>query len=728
MNQEKRDRLWFAAAFLLPFSCLCSYFIIHRIAPFGDGTFLIFDMNYQYADFFAYFGSVLRGENDLCYCLSRGLGGDFFTLWAYYLANPLDLIPALSPDKLIPAAISLEMMLLFGLTGLSCFYVLSRFVPDGARLTLLFFSAAYALSGWMLVNAENFQFLPATAALPMTVSAIDRLKRGNRILPAIIWLVLSMLLNFYMGYMVWIFAMLWMLLPDEHPHSLRNFSVFGIAALICLPYLIPLIRTLALSIKTPDESWYLPRIGFPIVSLLRNFLPGQFRIRQILDDGIPAVYCGLISILCSIFYFFRSSNRLQKIHRMILLLILLISLIFRPLAMVWQGFSQPHWWPYRFSFLLIFMIILTAAESGLRLHPLLLILSLTGLCFNMEQTFSIKLTNAVSWDNYRNTVAEKRERIDTLKAEDPTLYRIEDIEPRSDNDAMHFSSPGITSFESLTRASSFDFLEKMGFPTDRYTVSYGHGNTGFANKLLGVRYIFHGTETIRNDTISGLAFWADDLEAKLPDSGDPLNFQNALAIQLGVKEPLLRKILPDEQEEENLSCVEEFCWRLSPDVPAYVWLTFSTERDSFLYVHAEPGAQIGNMVVRTEIHEFQPDSSEYFLPLGSVKAGERMTVEIEVCDPLAALSKLTFIAEDHDALLDLGERLFEGLTITKIRSSELRISFPSFDMARMLIVTIPYDSGWHARTESGSLQVSPYLDTFLGIRVPAGITEIVLVR
>ena len=728
MNPARRNRIWYTAAFLLPLGCICGYFIIHGIAPFGNGTFLIFDMNHQYADFFAYYGSVLRGENDLRYCLSRCLGGDIYPLWAYYLANPLSLIPALSPDELIPAAISLEMTLLFGLAGLSCFYTLCHFVPDGDRLTLLFYSLAYSLSGWMLVNAENFQFLPAAAALPMTVSSMDRLKRENRILPAFIWLVLPVLLNFYMGYMVWGFALLWMLLPDEHSRRPRFFLAFVIAAVICIPFLSPVVRTLAVSIKSSVGGWYLPWINFPLSGLLLNFLPGQFKLRQIMDDGLPAVYCGLITLLCSLLYFLRAPIRKQKNHRLILLLIIFLSLIFRPLSLVWQGFSQPHWWPYRFSFLLIFLLVLTAAESRIRLHPVLLILCLAGLAFNMDRTFSVKLKDAVPWDSYRSKVIEKRDQIHTLLSEDPSLYRIEDLSPRSDNDAMHFAVPGITSFESLTNASSFRFLEWMGFPADRYTVSYGHGNTDFANALLGVRYNLNGSEIMQKDVKSGLAFWAEDMDPVLPDPENPLSFQNALARQLGAQDPPLREILPDEWKEENLSCSDEFCWKLSSEEPAFLRLTFSTEQESKLYVHADAGAQIGNMVLRTETKEIQPDLSEYFLPLGSIKGGQSMTVEIEIRDPLAAIYELTFIAEDQDVVYDLGRSLFGGLNVTKVRSSVLLAEFSPSVYSRALVFTIPYDPGWSARTGDVPLNISSYLDSFLAVDIPAGCGEMVLLR
>ena len=146
MKRLSSSKICYLLAFLMPVICLAGYFFIHEITPFGDNTFLIHDMNAQYVDHFSYMKSVYRGENNLKYSFSRGLGGDFPSFAAYYLINPLNLIPILLPDPYIPIGISLEMFLLFGLCGLSCFHCLNNIQKDQSKTLLLFLSLAYSLA------------------------------------------------------------------------------------------------------------------------------------------------------------------------------------------------------------------------------------------------------------------------------------------------------------------------------------------------------------------------------------------------------------------------------------------------------------------------------------------------------------------------------------------------------------------------------------------------------
>ena len=196
MKQRPSGSFWIVLSFLCPVLGLLLFFSLHKITPFGNNSFLIHDMNYQYVDFYAYLKTVLQGENDIHYSLSRGLGGDFYSFFAYYLASPLNLIPVLLPDRLMPLGISLEMLVYFGLAGSVCFYALKHFVRENDSLTLIFFSTVYSLSGWFLLNAENFQFLSGAVIFPLVVMELDLLKKGGKKIRLVILLTLSVFLNF----------------------------------------------------------------------------------------------------------------------------------------------------------------------------------------------------------------------------------------------------------------------------------------------------------------------------------------------------------------------------------------------------------------------------------------------------------------------------------------------------------------------------------------------------
>jgi len=54
------------------------------VVPFGDKTWLSFDMKRQYVDFYAYYRTVLNGDNNVFYSFSTALGSGTIGFFVYY--------------------------------------------------------------------------------------------------------------------------------------------------------------------------------------------------------------------------------------------------------------------------------------------------------------------------------------------------------------------------------------------------------------------------------------------------------------------------------------------------------------------------------------------------------------------------------------------------------------------------------------------------------------------
>ena len=727
MNYSKIRRFFPLVSFLLPVLCLCSYFMWKGIAPFGNNTFLIHDMNAQYIDYFAYFRTVLLGENDFRYSLSRCLGGPFPAFFFYYLICPFNFIPLLFPDVLMPVGVTLEMLLIFGFAGLSCFCCLRKIVPDISLKFLLYLSTAYSVSAWMLLNAENFQFTQEAIILPVLICSLDRLKKQNKLLASVLLLAFALILNFYIGAMIWLFSALWLFIPDNDRFNWRYIVVFLFALALSSPVWITVLSQMGSTIKQTDPLWYEPGFNFSLIDLFKKFLPGQFDVEQFQDAGLPAVYCGLLTLFGAAVFFFCGEYSQRKQHHLIMLIIMYVSLIFHPLTMIWHGLSQPHWWPYRFSFLFIFLIILCAAESRLRIPSLLLIPFFAGLLFNLDRTFSVKLMGAVPFDAYAEAIQEKHNAINSLPGNKNELYRIGDIYPRSDNDAMHFSYNGITGFDSLADRRIMDFLTKSGFPKERYTVRYGLGNTFFANELLGVRYIFGPDNSMRERINSGLAFWiGSEIPVFLPEETEPVDFQNDLARSLGMETPFLQHLESAETALVNLECNDEFCWKQDIYNDGVVRYTMKVPDTGILYALPESPVQIGEMAFHIESDSISLSDPDSFLPLTMVLQSGDLSVDLVTSDPLMELPRINFVLEDKKAVLDFFTEHRDGILAEKIKSSQLRITFPQTMATEWLAIMIPYDSHWQITGNKEDLRIKPLWGTFLAAEIPVGTSEIIL--
>ena len=90
MDRLKKNRGMYACAFLLPFLIVSIICIKNQVYPFGENCILHIDMYHQYEPFFTELMDKLKNGGSLLYSFRIGLGSDFVSLFAYYLASPFN--------------------------------------------------------------------------------------------------------------------------------------------------------------------------------------------------------------------------------------------------------------------------------------------------------------------------------------------------------------------------------------------------------------------------------------------------------------------------------------------------------------------------------------------------------------------------------------------------------------------------------------------------------------
>ena len=88
-------------SFCIPFFGILGIFIVRGIYPFGTRSFMFSDMYHQYVPFLTEFARKLREGGSLAYSWYVGLGSDFTSIYAYYLASPVYWLVALCPQSLL---------------------------------------------------------------------------------------------------------------------------------------------------------------------------------------------------------------------------------------------------------------------------------------------------------------------------------------------------------------------------------------------------------------------------------------------------------------------------------------------------------------------------------------------------------------------------------------------------------------------------------------------------
>ena len=103
-DKKEKERAVFLLSFLLPLIMVVAILISKHVFPFGEKCILRTDFYHQYLPFHAELQNKLKNFESLFYTYKVGLGTNFITLFAYYLACPLNILLILVGDNFVLSA------------------------------------------------------------------------------------------------------------------------------------------------------------------------------------------------------------------------------------------------------------------------------------------------------------------------------------------------------------------------------------------------------------------------------------------------------------------------------------------------------------------------------------------------------------------------------------------------------------------------------------------------
>lgn len=554
-----RPFLVLGLSFFIPTVILIGILILLDVTPFGDRTFLRVDMGRQYAAFLGSLKRIASGEFSLSYTFAKGLGGSLISLAAYYLANPINWLTALFPTEMVPFAVTLLVLIRSGLCGLTS-AVYFRAIGLKGRNSLIF-STAYALMAYAIVNAENYFFIDGMIFLPLVSLGVEKLVKRQTGWIFFLSLASILFIQFYMAYMIALFSFLllcFLLITSGGISSRERIKVFlrwlgwGVLALgMAAVVLLPVANQLALGPGRNFLPEFLFETSFPLKNLLTTNFALAYKPTEIVS-GLPFVYSGsVITFLMILFLFNRKISLLEKAASIGIMGIFLLSFYFRLLDLVWHGFSQPNWWPYRYTFIFTFWMIRIAARSWLRWrgidrhavmiagiiaiafvfstrlianpHPakasILIeagaILLCIALCFyylkstargsrfwmtffllntailavNAFFILRINLRDVYSAALWRDQSKNTSLLLAQLKSRDDSFYRIEDLTHLNENEPLLFAYAGLSHYSSTVNWQTVRYLAGSGVSQSHFFTRYDPGVPIATDSLTGVRYL-----------------------------------------------------------------------------------------------------------------------------------------------------------------------------------------------------------------------------------------------
>jgi len=383
--------LLYLCSFFLPALILLAIFIVQKIYPFGDRSFLHIDMYHQYFPFLVEFYHKLKGGENLFFSWHTGIGSNFVALYAYYLASPFNWLCVLIPEHYLMEFLSYMVVVRTGLCGLTFTYYIRKHFSSNSW-GILCFSLFYALSGFMAAYNWDVMWLDVVVLAPLVILGVERLVNQGKCYLYCITLGLSILSNYYLSIMLCIFLVLYfiVLLIARNPlqektsaplafpglDNIKNFygkatirfGVYsllagGMAAVLLLPALAALRFTEFSDINFPSKL----KTYFPVFDMLARHC-FNVTVETGLDHW-PNIYCGvLVFVLLPLYVLQKKVPLREKAPKLLLLAFILVSFSTNTLNFIWHGLNYPDSLPARQSYLYILLLLTICYEAFLYLQ------------------------------------------------------------------------------------------------------------------------------------------------------------------------------------------------------------------------------------------------------------------------------------------------------------------------------------------------------------------------
>lgn len=369
MNKKK----FYLLSFILPMALLLIVSTIAGYIPFGPYTFNKFDAFYEYPTFLVELGNMLRNGTTIFYTLHAGMGVNFFSILNLYGGSPLNFFSIFFDHTTIYIFYALLIYIKIGLSGLTMsIYLNSLNTKYKNTIWNIIFSLIYAASGWAIAMNMHIMWLDAYLLLPLIIKGLDKLILENKYLEYTLFLALAIIINYYTGFMLCIFMVIYFIykvLTTNHLNkkTILRFLIFSItAALIASIILIPTYFNLKMG-RLSDlkfSSNYFNFDFFQFFSSLYNMTIGSFIIEDHFDYGSTTLYISIFAFVLIIIYFLNKKiSKRNKIITLLTLIFFQISFAFPLIDYAWNLFQKPVWWEHRYQFVYIFFTIILAYES-----------------------------------------------------------------------------------------------------------------------------------------------------------------------------------------------------------------------------------------------------------------------------------------------------------------------------------------------------------------------------
>ncbi|MBR6335222.1 MAG: YfhO family protein, partial [Clostridia bacterium] len=202
-----KDNLYCWVSMLCAGLIMLLVYFCFELFPFGEVTILRMDLYHQYGPLFAEFYDRVTGLKSFIYSWTSGMGGPFLGNYFNYLSSPWAIIMLIFGHKNMPEAIA-AMIFVKAVCSAGSFTLFLKKSQGRHDFTTAAFGLLYSMCGYFVAYYWNVMWIDAMVYFPMVMYGIEKIVNKRRPGVYIVSLALTLISNYYMGYMTCIFSVL----------------------------------------------------------------------------------------------------------------------------------------------------------------------------------------------------------------------------------------------------------------------------------------------------------------------------------------------------------------------------------------------------------------------------------------------------------------------------------------------------------------------------------------
>lgn len=600
-----RNPVWLILAFLIPMIGMWIGFAFCGVRPFAvpiegllnyfnghgaDRQMIWSDLREQYYPFLQEFHARVRDGESLLWSWDGGMGTDYLSLIAYYVASPLNLISLFFPATILREVMSVLLTVKIGCAGLFFAWML-RSIFRKNDVSITFFGWMFAFCSFIMGYYWDTIWMDTVALLPLVFLGLYKLVTEGKFRLYVVSLALAVLSNYYLGAFVCYFCVIafFAIAAIRQVYGrefLSRLLQFGGCSLLGGGLTAFLLLHTGISLASTDSaaSGGIQQLDFydSYTEVIGNMLAFNNPTAM---SGLPNLYCGILPLLLLVVYLRSKKISLEdKIINVTFLVFFIFSSNFNLFDFILHGFRFPNMLPGRYTFLICFVLLLIGYRGFLLLKDMnsIDIFGMAGLgilmigisCFSLgtektmanvilvaayllflflyERRFLRKRTLTVflcllitgemcasltlsmdtvgksNYFGYPYRYNEFKKLTATMEEMDPSFWRTEFHCRYYLNDGTMYRYRGVNQFSSTANRHVTKFLSTISFTTGANSYYYNFSSP-VNNSLLGLKYIIARSGDLMGGTKTQW-FYSQEGEA---DHGDLQVYRNTAYLGAG---------------------------------------------------------------------------------------------------------------------------------------------------------------------------------------------------